>query len=60
MGDFDNNMENFETQVDTYTKMAVLDSIRINDVTVAYKYHNTLNPLELSNNYLDEIIVKKK
>ena len=60
MGDFDNNMENFETQVDTYTKMAVLDSIRINDVTVAYKYHNTLNPLELSNNYLDEIIVKRK
>jgi hypothetical protein len=60
MGGFDNTMESFETQVDTYTKMAVLDSIRINDVTVAYKYHNTLNPLELSNNYLDEIIVKKK
>ncbi|MGE8556763.1 MAG: DUF5977 domain-containing protein [Chryseobacterium jejuense] len=49
-----------ETQVDTYTKMAVLDSIKINDVTVEYKYHNTLNLLELSNNYLDEITVKRK
>ncbi|RXM52746.1 MULTISPECIES: RHS repeat protein [unclassified Chryseobacterium] len=47
------------SQVDTYTKMAVLDSIKINDVTISYKYHNTLNPLEITNNYLDEILVKR-
>lgn len=49
-----------ETQVDTFTKMAVLDSIKVNDVTIGYKYHDTQNILELSNNYLDEIEIKRK
>lgn len=45
-------------QVDTFTKIGVLDSIKVNATTVEYKYRDTQNPLEITNNYLNEIVVK--
>ncbi|UZT96601.1 DUF5977 domain-containing protein [Chryseobacterium fluminis] len=51
---------NVNTQLDTYTKEAMLDSITINDVTVHYSYIDTQNPLELTNKYLSEIKIKRK
>ncbi|HFK5511702.1 hypothetical protein [Elizabethkingia anophelis] len=47
-------------QVDTYTKKAVLDSIKIDDITISYKYDLSLNPSDLTNKFLKKIVVKQK
>lgn len=47
-------------QIDTYSKRAVLDSITSNNITIGYEYIDSNNPLELTNNYLDKIIIKRK
>ena len=49
-----------KSQLDTYTKEAILDSITVNDLTIHYLYIDTQNPLELTNKYLSEINVKKR
>lgn len=47
-------------QIDTYTKRAILDSITFNSTNISYKYIDSNNSLELTNNYLDKIIIKNK
>lgn len=48
------------TQIDTYTKHAVLDSITTNNISVNYQYIDSNNPLELTNKYLSKITIKQK
>ncbi|SFN42421.1 YD repeat-containing protein [Chryseobacterium oleae] len=47
------------TRNSTLTKKAVLDSIKIGNTVVDYKYQKTTNPLELTGKYLTEINVKR-
>ncbi|MEH7890119.1 hypothetical protein, partial [Elizabethkingia meningoseptica] len=47
-------------QIDTYTKKAVLDSIRTDDITISYKYDFSSNASDLSNKFLKKIAVKQK
>ena len=45
-------------QVNTYTKKAVLDSIRFRNVSIEYNYEVSQNSQDLSNKYLKQIILK--
>lgn len=47
------------TQVDTYTKKAVLDSIKINNAVVSYKYNLAQTGSDLTNKYLAEVDIKR-
>ncbi|WP_129042123.1 hypothetical protein [Chryseobacterium sp. CH21] len=47
------------TKVSTLTKTAILDSIKIGNTVIDYKYQQTTNPLEISRKYLKEINIKR-
>ncbi|PIF44472.1 hypothetical protein CLU96_1447 [Chryseobacterium sp. 52] len=47
------------TRVSALTKRAVLDSIKIGNTVIDYKYQQTTNPLEISGKYLTEINIKR-
>ncbi|HCN48623.1 MAG TPA: hypothetical protein DIT10_05945 [Chryseobacterium sp.] len=47
------------TQVDTYTKKAVLDSIKFNNLNISYEYDWSQNESDLTNKYLQGIAITR-